>query len=80
MEQSNYEDSEATVDVHFTDLTDSLVAWKVPVDVFAIENPLRVSNMEFTLLYTSRESYLGLTLMCASDIQIKDAFKDCIFI
>lgn len=63
MQQSNNEDSEATVDVHFTDLTDSLVAWKVPVDVFAIENPLRVSNNQFTLLYSSRESYLGLKCM-----------------
>ncbi len=44
MQLSN-NDSEATVDVHFIDLTDSLVAWKVPVDVFAIETPLRVSNI-----------------------------------
>lgn len=58
MQQSNNEDSEATVDVHFTDLTDSLVAWKVPVDVFAIERPLRVSNIEFILLYPSLESYV----------------------
>lgn len=58
MQQSNNEDSEATVDVHFTDLTDSLVAWKVPVDVFAIESPLRVSNIKFILLYPSHESYV----------------------
>lgn len=43
MQQSNNEDGGATVDVHFIDLTDSLVAWKVPVDVFAIESPLRAS-------------------------------------
>ncbi|XP_052421904.1 calcipressin-1a isoform X1 [Carassius gibelio] len=43
MEQSNNEDSEATLDVHFTELTDSLVAWKVHMEVFAIENPLRAS-------------------------------------
>lgn len=55
MEQSNNEDSEATVDVHFTELTDSLVAWKVHMEVFAIENPLRVSNIEFTPLYPSGE-------------------------
>lgn len=60
MQQLNNDDSEATVDVHFTDLTDSLVAWKVPVDVFAIESPLRVSNTEFILLYPSHESYLDL--------------------
>lgn len=73
MQQSNNEDSEATVDVRFTDLTDSLVAWKVPVDVFAIETPLRVSTIEFTLLYSSRESYLGQTYMYDPRT---DAFKE----
>lgn len=73
MQQSNNEDNEATVDVHFTDLTDSLVAWKVHVDVFATENPLRVSNIEFTLLYSSGGSYLSLTSMYNPCI---DAFKD----
>lgn len=47
MQQSKNEDSEATVDVHFTDLTDSLLAWKVPVEFFAIDSSLRVSNIKY---------------------------------
>lgn len=58
MQQSYNEESEATVDVHFTDLTDSLVAWKVPVDVFAIESHLRVSNSH-TSIFLSHYSSLA---------------------
>lgn len=46
MHQSVNEDTEATVDVQFTDLLDSLLAWKVPVEIFITDSPLRTSFEE----------------------------------
>ncbi|XP_051567088.1 calcipressin-1-like isoform X1 [Myxocyprinus asiaticus] len=47
MQQSDNVDSEATVNVHVSDLPESLVACKVPVDIFTSENLLRVARLNF---------------------------------
>ncbi|XP_051567089.1 calcipressin-1-like isoform X2 [Myxocyprinus asiaticus] len=57
MQQSDNVDSEATVNVHVSDLPESLVACKVPVDIFTSENLLRASFEELFRAFDSNVTF-----------------------